>query len=97
MKTDNPLLTLLRQHCIRGEPIVEIRPLDTFRLSSNGRPSVFSWYAGAHGYCGEYLTTDGRVATFRRDGDTARDARDTDRLAARSSGELVAIPSSYRL
>ena len=96
MKFSHPL-DALRHHCSHGEPITEIRPLDTFRLNSNGRPCVFSFFGGAHGYCGEYLATDGRIGLLRRDGDTFRDARDTDRVAMRSSGDLVAIPRSYRL
>jgi hypothetical protein len=90
-------LAKLRLYCSTHEAITEIRPLDTFRLTSNGRPCVFSYFGGAHGYCGEYLTVDGRVASIRADGDSVRDALDTDRLATRSNGELVRIPTSYRL
>ncbi len=57
-----------------------MKTLSNLRLNSSGRPIVFSFFGGSHGYCGEYLTADGRVAFIKSNGDSVRDARETDRV-----------------
>ncbi len=68
--------------------------MHTPKLSSTGRPLIFSFFGGSHGYCGEYLTTDNRVCFPRMNGQPSfRDVRETDRMVT-EHGELFAIASA---